>query len=121
LSRGAEEAVLGEGRIRPRDECQDIGTEDRLPVLNRAGLVTDEQIRGRCLPGPRGNGSDQAGGQGKPAGQVPQPLRGQQVVIERHPVEHLIEQSRIAAPDPDGEKNESLGIDCPSIGSFNGR
>ena len=52
------------------EQARDLpsGAEDRLPVLGRAGLVADEQIRGRGLPGPRGNGSDQAGGQGKPAG-----------------------------------------------------
>jgi hypothetical protein len=61
------------------------------------------------------------GVQWKPAGQVPQSLRGQEFVVERHPVEHLIEQSRIAPGDPDGEENEGLGIDRPSIGSFDGR
>jgi hypothetical protein len=42
-------------------------------------------------------------------------------VAERHPVEHLIKQSRIAAADPDGEENEGLGINRPSIGFFGGR
>ena len=86
-----------------------------------AALLADEQTCGRRLPGPRGDGSDQAGRQGKPAGQIPQPLRGQQFVIERHPVEHLIEQPGIAAGDPDREENEGFGIDRPSIGSFDGR
>ncbi|MGH3192542.1 MAG: hypothetical protein ACRDPY_21850 [Streptosporangiaceae bacterium] len=75
--------MLGEDRILFRDEYQDIGAEDGLPVLGGDGLVAGGQILGRRLPGPRGNGSDQAGRQGKPAGQVPQPLRGQELVIER--------------------------------------
>ena len=105
--------MLSEDRIRLRDKCQDIGAEDWLPALDSAALVADDQTCGRRLPGPRGDGSDQGGRQGEPSGQVPQPLRGQQFVIERHPVEHLIEQPGIAAADPDREENAGLGIDRP--------
>jgi hypothetical protein len=107
--------------VRPRDERQDIGAEDRLPALDGTSLAADGHLHRCRLPGPRGDGSDQARRQRKPAGQVPQPLRGQELVIERHPVEHLIEQPRIATADPDGEQDECLGIDGPPVGALGGR
>jgi len=55
---GTDEAVPGEDRILLGDECQDFGAEDRLPVLDGSGLVTDGHIHGCRLPGPRGNGGD---------------------------------------------------------------
>jgi hypothetical protein len=113
--------VLSENRIWPRDECEDIGPEDWFPIPDVAGWVADGQVAGLRLAGPRGNGSDQAGGQGKPAGQVTQSLRGQERVIKGHPIEHLVEQSRIAAGDPDGEEDEGLGVDRPSVGPLDGR
>jgi hypothetical protein len=42
-------------------------------------------------------------------------------MIKRHPIEHLIEQPRIAAGYPDREEYERLRIDRPAIGSFDGR
>jgi hypothetical protein len=48
-------------------------------------------------------------------------LRGQELVVERHPIERLIKQPRIAAGNPDGEEDEGLGIDCPVIGSLDSR
>jgi hypothetical protein len=38
-------------------------------------------------------------------------------MIECHPVEHLVEEPRITAGNLDGEEDEGLGIDCPSIGA----
>jgi hypothetical protein len=112
---------VSKDRIRLRDESQDIGAEDWHPVPDSDCLVAGVQARGCPLPRPRHNGSDQAGGQGKPAGKVPKSLRGQEFVIECYPVEHLIEQPWIAASDPDGEEDEGLGINRPSIGSSDGR
>ena len=37
--------MLGEDRIRLRDERQDIGAEDRLPGLAWVGLVAGGQIQ----------------------------------------------------------------------------
>ena len=65
--------MLGEDGIRLRDECQDIGAEDWLPVLDGAALVADDQTCGRRLPGPCRDGGDQGGGKGEPSGQAAAP------------------------------------------------
>jgi hypothetical protein len=76
-SKPGEESVAGFGEY-----GQVSGAVGWLPVLDVnvcglkiAGEAVQEEIRGCRLPGPRGNSSDQAGRHGKPAGQVPQPLR----------------------------------------------
>jgi hypothetical protein len=40
-------------------------------------------------------------------------MRRQELVVERHPVEHLIEQAQVTAADTDGEQAEGILQDRP--------
>src|ERR1035437_9423781 len=118
-SAGADVPVLRKGRVWFTGKAHDVRAEHGyiLGVLAVLRLARRPSQRRHRFSRPCEDGADEAWIDREPVGRVPDALHAHQPAVAREPVEHLVEQPRIAPRPLNREENKGLWVDRPAVGT----